>query len=117
MGTHTSRARGMRIVVICLFTCLSACGAMQQGPDEEDDFFSDSHDPFDDPFFTGSPDWDQTILAQSEVLSQTDLKGEAAEEFEESESTGEKTQGILFSTILVAATLGKLALIPLGLGF
>ena len=117
MWTHKSMSICMRIVVVCIFAGLSACSAMQQGPEEEDDFFSDSSDPFDDPFFTGSPDWDNTILAQSEVLSQTDLKGEAAEESEESESTRERTEGMLFSTLLVAATLGKLALIPLGLGF
>ena len=119
MWTPKSMSILMRIVVVFLFACLSACSAMQQGP-EEDDFFSDSRDPFDDPFFTGSPDWDNTKLAQSEILSQTDVGGEAAEESEGaegSESTREKTEGMLFSTLLVAATLGKLALIPLGLGF
>ncbi len=117
MWTLKSMSICMRIVVVFILACLSACGALQQGPEETDDFFSDSSDPFDDPFFTGSPDWDKTMLAQSEVLSQTDFEGEAGEEFEESESAQERTEGILLSTILVATTLGKLALVPFGLGF
>lgn len=110
----------LRIVVVCVFAGLSACSAMQQGPEETDDFFTDTSDPFADPFFTDPPEWDKTMLAHSEVLSQTDVEGEAdveSEESEESESSWEQTEGVLFSTILVAASLGKLALIPLGLGF
>jgi hypothetical protein len=90
---------------------------MQQGPEETDDFFTDPNDPFADPFFTDPPEWDKTMLAHSEVLSQTDSEGEADEESGEPESRWEQTEGVVFSTILVAATLGKLALIPLGLGF
>ncbi len=117
MWTQKSMSISMRIVVVCVFACMSACGAMQQGPEETDDFFADTNDPFDDPFFTDPPEWDKTMLAHSEVLSQTDFEGEAGEEAGESETTWEQTEGILFSTILVAASLGKLALIPLGLGF
>ena len=117
MWTHKSVPICLRIIVVCVFACVSACSAMQQGPEETDDFFTDTNDPFDDPFFTDPPEWDKTMLAHSEVLSQTDFEGEADEESGEPESTWEQTEGVVFSTILVAATLGKLALIPLGLGF
>ena len=121
MWTHKSVPICLRIIVVCVFACVSACSAMQQEPEETDDFFSDTNDPFDDPFFTDPPEWDKTMLAHSEVLSQTDSEGEADGkadgESEESESKWEQTEGVVFSTILVAATLGKLALIPLGLGF
>lgn len=87
---------------------------MPRGCGETGDFLFDSHGAFDDPFFTGTPDWDETILAHSEVPFQADLESEVGEEFEESESTQERAAGVLFSTLLVAASLGKLALIPFG---
>lgn len=117
-NTHTMRFS--RLVLVCLLACLSACGAMQQGPEETDAFFTDTTDPFNDPFFTNPPEWDQALLDHSEVLSQPQT-GDTAEtqptQFGESESGWEKGEGVLFSTILVAATLGKMALLPLGLGF
>jgi hypothetical protein len=117
MWTEKSMLICMRIAVIFVFAWVSGCGAMQHGPEETDDFFADTNDPFEDPFFTDPPEWDKTMLAHREVLSQTDFEGETGEESGESESAWEQTEGILFSTILVAASRGKLALIPLGLGF
>ena len=112
--------RFSRLVLVGLLVCVSACSAIQQGPDETDDFFTDTTDPFNDPFFTDPPEWNQAMLAESEILSQPKTgedPGKEPGEFEESETGWEKGEGMLFSTILVAATLGKMALLPLGLGF
>lgn len=114
----------MRTVMVLALVCVSACSAMQHGPEETDNFFTDTTDPFNDPFFTDPPEWDQAMLDHSEVLSQSpngkndaENAGKESAAFDESETDWEKGEGMLFSTILVAATLGKMALLPLGLGF
>jgi hypothetical protein len=88
----------------------SACSAHRHASDQED-LFADTDDPFADPFFTQSPEWDASVLRQSEILSQD------AEEPEKPQSFAERSQGIIFSTIIVGASLGRLALPLLGLGF
>lgn len=88
----------------------SACSAHRHKP-QPDDLFADAGDPFDDPFFTQSPEWDESVLQQSEVLAQRPGGPEGPRSF------AERTQGVIFSTLLVGASLGRFALPFLGFGF
>lgn len=108
--------RGGRMTYLWLVVFLlglamtSACSAHRHALDQ-DDLFADTDDPFTDPFFTQSPEWDSSVLEQSEILSQD------AEEPEKPQSFAERSQGIIFSTLIVGASLGHLALPLLGFGF
>jgi hypothetical protein len=95
---------------------MAACSLQRQGPQKDE--VVDTSDPFQDPFFTQSPEWDDSVLRQSEVLAQDekDEQGEKAEA-EKSGSFFEKSEGVIFSTVMVGMALGKLALPFFGLGF
>lgn len=88
----------------------SACSAQRNKP-QHDDLLVDARDPFDDPFFTQSPEWDESVLQQSEVLAQQPGGLAAPQSFTE------RTQEVIFSTFLIGASLGQVVLPLLGLGF
>jgi hypothetical protein len=101
-----------RVRVFLIFTLLislSACSAHKQDPQPE--IGLDTSDPFNDPFFTQPPEWNNSVLQQSEVLAEND------EEKKKPQTFLERTEGVVFSTLVVGASLGKLALPFLGLGF
>jgi hypothetical protein len=88
------------LVAICL--SLTACSMQQQ--DLRDDLAVNTTDPFDDPFFTQPPAWDDSVLEQSEILA------EQSEEPEKPQTFLEKSEGIVMSTLIVGASLAKMAL-------
>jgi hypothetical protein len=97
------------LLVLALLICLPACSTPK--PDAQPEMGLDTSDPFNDPFFTQPPEWNNSVLEQSEVLAQND------EEKKKPQTFLERTEGVVFSTIVVGASLGKLALPFLGLGF
>ena len=97
------------LLIVALVICLPACSAPKQ--DAQPEMGLDTSDPFNDPFFTQPPEWNNSVLQQSEVLAEND------EEKKEPQSFLERTEGVVFSTLVVGASLGKLALPFLGLGF
>ena len=97
------------LLIVALVICLPACSAPKQ--DAQPEMGLDTSDPFNDPFFTQPPEWNNSVLQQSEVLAEND------EEAKEPQSFLERTEGVVFSTLVVGASLGKLALPFLGLGF
>lgn len=98
-------SRWMTLLFLGLF-CVTACSAQRNDP--HGDIMADTSDPFDDPFFTDPPVWDDSVLQQSEVLTQD------AEEPEKPRSWRERGEGVIFSTLRVGASLGTLALPFLG---
>jgi hypothetical protein len=76
---------------------------MQQ-QDLRDDLAVNDSDPFNDPFFTQPPTWDGSVLQQSEVLA------EKPEEPEKPKTLLEQGEGLVVSTLIVGASLAKMAL-------
>lgn len=95
------------IVLVLTLFILSACSVPRQQPEEG----FDTTDPFADPFFTQAPEWDDSVLRQSEVLAEDE------EEAKKPESFLDRTEGVVFSTFVVGAGLAQMALPFLGLGF
>jgi hypothetical protein len=91
------------LIVVLLF--LSACSAQKR---VDDDFLVDGKDPFDNAFFADSPEWDSSVLQQSEVLSST----EAMKESDEPKTFVEKSEEALFGTLLIGAMAAKIIFIP-----
>jgi hypothetical protein len=92
------------LIVVLLF--LNACSAQKSSLDEA--FLVDGKDPFDDAFFADSPEWDSSVLQQSEVLSST----ESMKESEEPKSFQEKAEEALFSTALIGGMVAKMIFLP-----
>ena len=103
------RGHGIRLLLIACVLCLAACSTQRQ--DQQDEMAVNAADPFNDPFFTQPPAWDDSVLQQSEVLA------EKPEEPEQPKTFVEKSEGFIFSTLIVGATLAKMALPFMGLGF
>ncbi len=99
------------IVVLMVALALSSACSAHRHDSPQDDWFADSDDPFDDPFFTHAPEWDNSVLQQSEVIA------ESQDEPERPKTFAERSQEVVFSTLLVGASLGQLALPFFGLGF
>ena len=95
--------------VVAAMVFLASCSAQQHKA--EDDFFFNDSDPFADDFYTQSPEWDNSVLQQSEVLSDR-----TQEEEELPRTWTERSSEIIFATLLVGGTLAKLALPMLGGG-
>jgi hypothetical protein len=91
------------LIVVLLF--LSACSAQKR---MDDDFLVDGKDPFDNAFFADSPEWDSSVLQQSEVLSSP----EALKESDEPKTFVEKSEEALFGTLLVGGMVAKLIFLP-----
>jgi len=110
MGSWLAEVRIVRfLLIVALVICLPACSSHKQ--DAQPEIGLDTSDPFNDPFFTQPPEWNNSVLQQSEVLAEND------EEAKKPQSFLERTEGVVFSTFVVGASLAKLALPFLGLGF
>jgi hypothetical protein len=96
----------MKVFFLLLLVCVAACSTQRQNL--QDETVADTSDPFNDPFFTQPPEWDSSVLHQSEVLTQDEEKPEKPP------SLLERSEGVIFSTIVVGLSLGKLALPFLG---
>jgi hypothetical protein len=99
----------MKILLIVICLSIAACSTQRAQPKDETAINTD--DPFNDPFFTQPPPWDDSVLQQSEVLTGMDGEPEKPKTFLE------QSEGVMLSTLIVGATLGKMALPFLGLGF
>jgi hypothetical protein len=99
----------MKILLIVICLSIAACSTQRTQP--KDDVAVNADDPFSDPFFTQPPPWDDSVLQQSEVLTEKDGEPEKPKTFLE------QSEGVMLSTLIVGATLGKIALPFLGLGF
>jgi hypothetical protein len=109
MWCEASRYRWLKLLLIVSMLCMTACSTQRQDQQEANAVNTD--DPFDDPFFTQPPEWEASVLQQSEVL--TEEPGEP----EQPRTLVEKGEGIIFSTLIVGASLAKMALPFIGLGF
>jgi len=107
MWNRVTKSRRVRALLLAGFVCVSGCGAQRQ--DSQKDMLVDASDPFSDPFFTKPPAWDDSVLQQSEVLAKED------EEVKKPQSFLERTEGVVFSTLMVGGTLAQMALPFLGL--
>ena len=96
----------MRALLLLGLVFVVACSAQRQNP--HSDMVADTSDPFTDPFFTQSPAWDDSVLRQSEVLAQD------PEEPQKPQSFLERSEGVIFGTVLVGASLARLAFPFLG---
>jgi hypothetical protein len=101
MYSGATRCQWIRIVLFFGLLSITACSAQRRDFDE-DGIRVDTSDPFTDPFFTESPAWDASVLQQSEVLMSEKPPEEPATWLERSE-------GIIFSTFVVGASLARLA--------
>jgi hypothetical protein len=110
MRRSVTRCQWVRRLLLTGFVFLAACSAHQH--QTHDASVVDSSDPFADPFFISPPEWDATILQQSEVLSQDETV-----EPEKPKTVLEHGGNVIFNTLFVGASLGKLALPLLGVGF
>jgi hypothetical protein len=97
----------VRIVLLVGLICVAGCSTQQQDPQK--DMLVDTSDPFSDPFFTNPPEWNDSVLQQSEVLTEGD------EEAKKPQTFLERTEGVVFGTLIVGGTLAKMALPFLGL--
>jgi len=106
MWTRNERSLLGKILLIVVLLFLNACSAQKSSLD--DDFLVDGKDPFDNEFFANSPEWDSSVLQQSEVLSST----EPMKESDEPKSFMEKSEEALFGTVLVGGMVAKLLFLP-----
>jgi hypothetical protein len=102
------RGHWLRLLLIASVLCLAACSAQRQ--DQHDEIAVNTDDPFNDPFFTQPPAWDDSVLQQSAVLTAK------PEEPEQPKTFAEKSEGVIVSTLIMGASLAKIALLPF-LGF
>ncbi len=61
-------------------------------------------DPFDDPFFTQVPAWDDSVLQQSEVLT------DKGEESRKPKTMLEQSEGVVLSTLIVGFSFVQMAI-------
>lgn len=109
MGTRNERSLLGKTLLIVVLLFLNACSAQKSSMD---DAFLDGKDPFEDEFFADSPEWDSSVLKQSEVLSST----ESLKDSEEPKSFQEKAEEALFATALIGGMVAKVIFLPF-LGF
>lgn len=105
MWTKNERSLLGKTLLIVVLLCLNACSAQKP---LDDDFLVDGKDPFDDAFFADSPEWDSSVLQQSEVLSST----EPMKESDEPKSFQEKAEEALFSSVLIGGMVAKMIFLP-----
>ena len=106
------------VCAVCL-VFLAGCSAHRSTPNEpvRDGRVSDpfASDPFDDPFFSSAPAWDAAVLQHSQIISQHGAEsadGAGVAMTGEEESTLEKGQNIVFSSVLVGTSVARLLLVP-----
>lgn len=102
MGRGVAKYRWLNCLLLVGLLCSVACSTQQQ--QSRDDLAVNTVDPFDDPFFTQPPAWDDSVLEQSEILAET------PEEPQKPKSLLEQGEGFMVSTLVVGASLAKLAL-------
>lgn len=100
------RGAGLTFLLLTAVGNFVACSARQ--PQAKDAMAVNDEDPFNDPFFTQPPAWDDSVLKQSEVLAEKD------EELQQPQTLLQKSEGIVFSTLIVGASLAKFAIPFLG---
>jgi hypothetical protein len=105
MWTRDERLVLVKILLIVVLLFLNACSAQKP---VDDDFLVDGKDPFDDAFFADSPEWDSSVLQQSEMLSST----EPLKESDEPKSFKEKTEEAFFATALIGGMVAKMIFLP-----
>ena len=105
MWTWNERLILVKTLLIVALLFLSACSAQKR---VDDDFLVDGKDPFENEFFADSPKWDSSVLQQSEVLSST----EAMKDSDEPKTFMEKSEEVLFATVLVGGTVAKMFFLP-----
>lgn len=96
---------GKTLLIVALLL-LNACSAQKSSMD--DAFLIDGKDPFADKFFADSPEWDSTVLQQSEVLSSTEPMAAS----DEPRTFQEKAEEALFSTALIGGMVAKMIFLP-----
>lgn len=100
---NVSKALG-KIFFLVVFLFLSACSAHNR---MDEDFLVDGKDPFENEFFADAPKWDNSVMQQSEVLSESETK-----ESDEPKTFVEKSEEVLFTTVLVGSMAAKMFLLP-----
>jgi len=99
--------RGNRLSLLLLLVVLiSACSS--QNKQADDDFMMGTNDPFKDPFFAAAPEWDSSVLKQSEMLSQ-----DVPKDPEEPKTWQEKSEEALMGAVIVGGTVAKLLFLPM----
>lgn len=101
MRRGVAKYRWLNCLLLVGLLCSVACSTQQQ--QSQDDLAVNTVDPFDDPFFTQPPAWDDSVLEQSEILAET------PEEPQKPKSLLEQGEGFMVSTLVVGASLAKLA--------
>ena len=101
MWNNVTRNRWLRLLLFISVFCIAACSTQHQDQHED---LALNDDPFTDPFFTEAPEWDASVLQQSEVLKEEPMEPERPKTF------AEKSEGFILSTLIVGASLAKLAL-------
>ena len=104
MSCRILRGHWVRLLLVACALCLAACSTQRQ--DQQNEMTVNADDPFKDPFYTESPAWEDSVLQQSEVLK------EKPEEPEQPKTFAEKGEDFIVSTLLVGASLAKIALLP-----
>jgi hypothetical protein len=95
-------------VLSTLLLCLALVGACSsKAKNVDDDFIIGTDDPFKDPFFASAPEWDSSVLKQSEVLSQ-DLPKDP----EEPTTWREKSEQALMGAVMIGGGVAKLLFLP-----
>jgi hypothetical protein len=94
--------RGLGILLLAIVIGVSACSTQKQQP--QDETTVSAADPFTDRFFTEPPAWDDSVLQQSETLTE---KPDAPEK---PKTLLERSEGLVFSTLIVGASLAKFAM-------
>lgn len=104
MWNGVLRCHWLRFLLVAGVLCLAACSVQRQ--DQQDEMAVNTDDPFNDPFFTQPPAWDNSVLQQSEVLTAE------TEEPEQPKTLAEKGEDVIVSTLIVGASLAKIVLLP-----
>jgi hypothetical protein len=105
MKRQSQKSRVLRVLLLLLLLT-SACSSQQKH--SEDDFMMGTDDPFKDPFFSSSQEWDSSVLKQSEVLSQ-----DVPKDVEEPTTWVEKSEALLMGTIIVGGGVAKMLFLPM----
>ncbi len=105
MKRQRKQSHVLRVFLLLLLLFISACSTQQK--QEDDDFLMGTNDPFTDPFFADTQEWDSSVLKQSEVLSQ-DLPKDP----EEPMTWVEKSEAALMGAVIVGGGVAKIFFLP-----
>lgn len=95
-------------VLSMLLLCVALVGACSSKAKNADgDFIVGTDDPFKDPFFASAPEWDSSVLKQSEVLSQ-----DMPKDPEEPTTWREKSEQALLGAVMIGGGVAKLLFLP-----